>query len=117
MEKEQLLEMEMEKFMKLAKIFYVFMIVVLIFLMGLSAISISNSKSINYLANQDLQSKQDYIIEVNGKKDKVDSEAVKPQIETALKYCENPEIVHANGNDVSNECNELNEYSNENYGG
>lgn len=103
-------------FMKLAKILVAFMVAVLVGMAGMVYLELENRNSINYLINDSLATKQTYIVEVAGKLDKVDPEAVRPQVETSLDYCTDTYIVHANGGDVTNECETLQTYYDTDYG-
>lgn len=103
-------------FMKLAKILVAFMVAVLVGMTGMVYLELENRDSINYLINDSLATKQAFIIEVAGKLDKVDPDAVRPQVETSLEYCTDTYIVHANGGDVTSECNTLQAYYDINYG-
>lgn len=105
--------------MNLAKIFYSFMVVVLVALVLLLGMNYSNSKSINYLVNDSLTTKQDFIVSTNGMlvNPNVDPGSFQPKVEQSLEYCEDEKVVYANGKDVSQECSNLQKYSDENYGG
>ncbi|MFV0499027.1 MAG: hypothetical protein ACK5NF_03225 [Bacilli bacterium] len=110
---------EMENFMKITKILLVFMIAVLFLLGILLKLSIDNSTNIKYLVNNDLVTKQNFIISTEGMivNPNIDPNSFRPKVEQALEYCTYPEIVHANGNDVTPQCESLQEYSDANYGG
>ena len=98
-----------EEIMKINKILIFLVFATLIISLGGLTLSY---KTLNLLQDNINFTAQQYIIDTGDKIDSnIDPKNLKNNVELSLEYCKSDDIVHYGGNDVTDDCVQIKEYS------